>query len=47
MEYFDSVEVVVEGYSAIFSGANDPLKLQNGGEICLVQMTLAARKQLK
>jgi len=33
MEYFDSVEVVVEGYSAIFSGANDPLKLERWGDM--------------
>ncbi|WP_158056543.1 hypothetical protein [Halorussus halophilus] len=33
MEYFDSVEVVVEGYSAIFSGPNDPLKLERWGDM--------------
>jgi hypothetical protein len=33
MEYFDSVEVVVEGYSAIFDGSNDPLKLERWGDM--------------
>ncbi|WP_431359063.1 hypothetical protein, partial [Halovenus amylolytica] len=33
IEYFDSVEVVVDGYSAIFSGPNDPLKLERWGDM--------------
>ncbi|NUC72996.1 hypothetical protein HTZ84_11855 [Haloterrigena sp. SYSU A558-1] len=33
LEYFDSVEVVVEGYNAIFSGSNDPLKLERWGDM--------------
>ncbi|WP_206742054.1 hypothetical protein [Haloferax sp. ATB1] len=33
MEYFDSVEVVVDSYTAIFSGPNDPLKLERWGDM--------------